>query len=186
MDYPCSFDEAYIRRLGDGDPVTAEHFARYFGDLIRIKAMSRMRSPDAADDVRQETLMRVILNVRRGVVEQPERFGAYVNAVCNNTILEYLRRNRRMSQMPENQPEPSSDSPNADDEIVLSERRDLVRRAMANLAPKDKEILRRVCIEEDDKDAVCKELEVTRGYLRVLLYRARTRLRAAVEGTGRL
>ena len=34
------------------------------------------------------------------------------------------------------------------------------------------------------KDAVCKDLNVSRDYLRVLLHRARGRLRIAVKGRG--
>jgi hypothetical protein len=41
--------------------------------------------------------------------------------------------------------------------------------------------LRRVFLEEEDVDAVCAEFQITREYLRVLLHRARIRLKTAVS-----
>jgi RNA polymerase sigma-70 factor (ECF subfamily) len=180
-----SFDADYVRRLGDGDSATEDHFARYFGDLIRIKATVRLRSPQMADDVRQETLMRVLRSVRKGAIEHPERLGAYVNTVGNNVMLEFFRRDRRLNQLPENAEEISSGQPGADVEVANHQRREMVKRELAQLAPKDRELLRRVFLEEQNKDAVCAEFHVTRDYLRVLLHRARGRLRAAIQGRGR-
>src|SRR6266700_582423 len=96
-----SFDAEYVQRLRQGDHETQDHFAHYFGDLVRIKAISRLRSPQAADDVKQETLFRVLRSVRDGAVEHPERLGAFVNTVSNNVMLEMFRRDRRTGEMPE-------------------------------------------------------------------------------------
>lgn len=179
-----SFDADYIRRLGDGDDATEDHFARYFGELIRIKAAARLRSPQLADDVCQETLLRVFRSARAGVIQQPERLGAYVNTVCNNVILEIFRRDWRLSQLPEDASEISSGAASAEAELVQTQRRELVQRTLEQLEPKDRELLRRIFLEENDKDIVCKDLNVSRDYLRVLLHRARGRLRVAVKGTG--
>jgi RNA polymerase sigma-70 factor (ECF subfamily) len=56
-----------------------------------------------------------------------------------------------------------------------------VRRALSELSPKDRELLQRIFLDEEDKDAVCEEFGVTREYLRVLLHRARGRLRTALH-----
>jgi RNA polymerase sigma-70 factor (ECF subfamily) len=179
-----SFDADYLRRLGDGDSATEDHFAKYFGDLIRIKATVRLRSPQLADDIRQETLLRVLRNVRKGAIEHPERLGAFVNTVCNNVMLESFRRDRKLSQMPDEADEISSGQASVEAELIQSQRKDLVKRALGELEPKDRELLKRVFLEEHDKDTVCKELKVSRDYLRVLLHRARGRLRSSLKGRG--
>ena len=46
---------------------------------------------------------------------------------------------------------------------------------------KDRQLLRRVFLDEEDKDQVCREFQVDRNYLRVLLHRARLRFRAALS-----
>ena len=176
-----SFDANYVQRLKDGDGPTEEHFASYFGNRIRIKAGIRMRSREAQEDVRQETLLRVLRNIRSGVIEHPERFGAYVNSVCSNVMLEHFRGDSRWSQFPDEGPELESDESGVESSLLQDERRALVRQALAALSAKDRSLLHRIFLEEEDKDAVCAEFGVTREHLRVLLHRARGRLRASME-----
>jgi RNA polymerase sigma-70 factor (ECF subfamily) len=176
-----SFDAEYLRRLKEGDGPTEEHFARYFGSLLRIKANSRLRSWQAADDVRQETLLRVLRNIRRGDIEHPERFGAYVNTVCNNVMLELFRRDSRWDQFPEGGSEPASGEAGAESDMVDEERRTLVRQALNELPSRDRELLQRIFLNEEDRDAVCQEFGVNRENLRVLLHRARGRLRSSIR-----
>src|SRR5258708_8464030 len=81
-----SFDEGYLRRLADGDPAVEHHFSSYFGDLLLMKVRTRIRSPQLVEDVRQETLLRVLRIVRNGGVKHPARFGAFVSAVCTHAM----------------------------------------------------------------------------------------------------
>ena len=174
-----SFDVDYLRRLTDGDAETEDHFAQYFGDLIRIKASARLGSRHAADDIRQETLLRVLRSLRKGSIEHPERLGAYVNTVCNNVMLEIFRRDKRLTELPPG--DIPSGHAGAESGLLAEERRRLVRRALDDLPAKDRELLHRIFLDEQDKDLVCKEFSVSRDYLRVLLHRARTRLRTALH-----
>jgi RNA polymerase sigma-70 factor (ECF subfamily) len=67
----------------------ASHFASYFGDLLYLKLRVRLRSIELIEDICQETLTRVLEILREGPgVERPERFGAFVNGVCNNVMRE--------------------------------------------------------------------------------------------------
>src|SRR6516164_4542776 len=91
-----SFDEDYVRRLTCGDPDVERHFTSYFSTLLWMKLRSRLRSPELIRDARQETFLRVLTTLRRkGGLEHPDRLGAFVNAVCNNVLLESYRREAR-------------------------------------------------------------------------------------------
>ena len=71
-------------------------------------------------------------------------------------------------------------TPPADDiesEFVNEDRRKKVRKLLAEMNDKDREVLRLVFIEECDKDEICRRMNVDRGYLRVLVHRATNRLR---------
>ena len=67
---------------------------------------------------------------------------------------------------------------------MAEERKQIARRILQKLRKKDRELLQRVFFDEEDKDLVCKQLGVDRSYLRVLLYRARMRMKTALAGTG--
>ena len=68
-----AFDESYLQRLCAGDFRTEEHFVAYFSELIRLKLRSRVRSPQAIEDIRQETFARIFAMLRREAVRQPDR-----------------------------------------------------------------------------------------------------------------
>jgi len=130
-----------------------------------------------AEDIKQETLLRVLQTLRqKGGVEHPERFGAFVNAVSNNVLLEMLRGARRHDQIDEDA-EPQDRSVDLDAALVTRERKTQVHAILAELPEKDRELLRMVFLEEQDRTEVCRRFQVDGEYLRVLLHRAKWRFR---------
>src|SRR5258708_38190635 len=87
-----NFDKAYVDRLRDGDPSTEQHFVAYFEQLLRIKLRYRRLTSDIVEDLRQETFIRVIANLRKdGGVRQPERFVEFVTSIGNNALRDHYR-----------------------------------------------------------------------------------------------
>jgi RNA polymerase sigma-70 factor (ECF subfamily) len=180
------FDEAYVSRLAEGDPATEAHFSNYFRQFLGLKLHARRLSPAMAEDVQQETMLRVLKALRNGPgVTQPERFGAFVNSVCNNVVLEFLNKERRHPQAPEDSPELADDRVDVDGSLLSKERKQIVGEVLDSLKSKDREILRLVFFEEDDREVVCKKLGVDSEYLRVLLHRAKDRFAQAYLKKGR-
>ncbi len=171
-----AFDSEYVARLKDGDPDTQRHFSAYFNELLLIKLRSRLRSAQLVEDVRQETFVRVLTTLRRDGLEHPERLGAFVNSVCNNVLFETFRASKRTSAI-EDTPEPVDERDHPERYLVTQQRKTDVRKILDGLPAKDRELLRQVFLEERDKDEVCRTFRIDRDYLRVLLYRARTRFR---------
>lgn len=178
-----SFNQEYLQRLKDGDSETQRHFTRYFGELLSIKLRNRVRSPHLIEEVRQETFLRVLLTVRRGGVDHPERLGAFVNAVCNNVVLEMFRSETRATPMPETTPEVADGGPSPENLFFQRQQKTHVLKILGSLPEKDRELLRQVFLEERDKDEVCRAFNVDREYLRVLLHRAKARFRLALGQT---
>lgn len=173
-----SFDAAYVQRLIAEDPDTERHFTEYFGDLLSAKLRSRLRSPELVEDARQETFVRVLTTLKRKRgLDNAESLGAFVNAVCNNVLRETFRWTGRTTAWDHESGEPPADEPSIESRVLKSEERIKVRQAIAALQPKDKALIRWLYFEGRDKDDVCRELQVDREYLRVLLHRAKQRFR---------
>jgi RNA polymerase sigma-70 factor, ECF subfamily len=174
------FDASYVQRLTGGDPATEVHFSVYFGKFIVLKLRARRLSPSLAEDIRQETLFRVLKALRQGAgVAQPERFGAFVNSVCNNVMLEFLNKESRHPSAPKNASEPADSRVDMDASLITDERKQIVAEVLDGLGSKDREILRLVFFEETERDEVCRKLGVRSEYLRVLLHRAKGRFEQA-------
>jgi RNA polymerase sigma-70 factor, ECF subfamily len=173
----CAFDKSYVERLRAGDFRTQEHFASYFGALIQVKMRSRGRSQEDIDDIRQETFTRVLKALRsEGGLREPEKLGAFVNAICNNVRNEFYRSGLRQGTTEEDTaavqaPDPA---PDALHQVMARDTRQLVQEVVDDLPERDRGVLRKVLLEERDKDEVCAELGIDRDYLRVLLHRARS------------
>lgn len=170
-----SFDAGYIESLCAGDLGTEEHFVGYFTELLHLKLRSRLQSPHAIEDVRQETFARVLRVLRSdSSIRQPDRLGAFVNTVCNNVLLEdYRSSSRTQSIDEEGQPELVSRGADVLDLVAAKQLKAKVHEILLELPQKDRELLKAVFIDERDRDDVCREFGVDREYLRVLLYRAK-------------
>ena len=179
MDF-FSFDAAYVERLAAGDPAVVEHFNGYFEELIFIKLRARQLPLHVIEDVRQETFLRVFQTLRKDGIRQPERIGAFVNTVCNNVVLEFGRAGSRITFMDE-APEAPDSAESSERRLIEQERKANVRRILAEMPAKNQKLLTAVFIDERPPNEVCDEFGVDRGYLRVLLFRARTQLREAVQ-----
>jgi len=178
----CSeFGADYLQRLLDGDRETERHFAGHFGRLLDVKLKYTLRMTQEAEDLRQETLMRVLVTIRRDGLDRPERLAAFVNAVCNNVLFEFYRRDSHNPPAPETAPDLPDNHPIADERIIDEQRRKAVHRVLDSLPGKDCELLRRVFFDEEDKEIVCRDMNVSRSYLRVLLFRARVKFRKTLD-----
>lgn len=147
----------------------------YFSELIQLKLRSRLNSPQAIEDVRQETFTRVFVALRgEGGIRQPERLGAFVNSICNNVLLEHYRASSRHSSL-EDEEDKDFPATNVDilGTVVAKQMEGKVREILEELSEKDRRLLREVFLEERDKDEVCRDFGVDRDYLRVLLHRAK-------------
>jgi RNA polymerase sigma-70 factor (ECF subfamily) len=171
-----NFDDAYLERLRSGEFRTVDHFVSYFSQLIQLKLRSRLRSPEAIEDVRQETFVRFFAALRsEGGLRQADRMGAFVNSVCNHVLLEHYRSASRDTPIADN--DDSAEIPDSKVDvlggIMTRQTADTVRNILDDLSERDRRLLKEVFLEERDKDDVCRDFGVDRNYLRVLLHRAK-------------
>jgi RNA polymerase sigma-70 factor, ECF subfamily len=170
-----AFDAPYVERLRSGDFRTQEHFVAYFDELIQLKLRARLRTPQAIEDVRQETFARVFAALRTpDGIRQPERLGAFVNSICNNVLLEHYRATSRDSSL-EDEPEQDFPDPVIDvlGAVAAREMAEKVRQILQEMPERDRRLIQAIFLDERDKDEVCREFGVDRDYLRVLLHRAK-------------
>jgi RNA polymerase sigma-70 factor (ECF subfamily) len=173
-----AFDDDYVRRLREGERWTVQHYEQYFSVFLALKLRGRI-PPGDIDDVIQEVHMRVYAALRGdNGPRDGHKFGAYVNSICNNVVLERGRRDHHDEEIVE-------DVPSLFDlfsELVTKETQERVQRTLSSLGTRDAEILRAVFIDELDKDEICRRFEVDRNYLRVLVHRALEKFRQKFDG----
>jgi RNA polymerase sigma-70 factor (ECF subfamily) len=176
-----AFDDDYVRRLREGDRWTEEHYVNYFTPLLTSKLRGNV-SPNDIEDVIQDTLMRVLNELKNGKgIRDGHAFGAYVLRFCNNIKHEHLRGNRPTVEL--------KDVYRSEDDalrdLITKEKIKRVRLTLLWLAKgnkRDAAILRDLFFNDCEKDAVCQKYGVDRDYLRVLVHRALKKFREKYGG----
>lgn len=176
-----AFTREYVERLRQGDPSTEQHFVGYFDHLLRIKLRARMLAVETVEDLRQETYIRVLIALRKDGIRQPERFGAFVNSICNNVVLEFYRSTSRTTSLEESQLEKPDETVDLEGQLVSKQAKERVRQVLDGLPPKDRDLLKALFLQEKDKDEVCVQFGVDRDYLRVLLHRAKDKFKVLYD-----
>lgn len=177
-----AFDESYLQALACRDARTENDLVSVFSRAIKIKLRTHLRSPHAVDDAYQETMLRVFTYFRLGkTLRTPASLPAFIHSVSANVALEMVRAYRKDGCSCDEIPEPVDAKADPERDAISSECRETVQHILRELSYKDQELLRRICLDEEDRDEVCRELQVTRDYLRLLLHRARLRFKAVIQ-----
>jgi RNA polymerase sigma-70 factor, ECF subfamily len=176
-----SFNLEYLARLKDQEPDTETHFVNHFTNALQARLRYQLRSRQMIDDVCQETLLRVLIHVRRGT--EIERLPAFVHAVSKNVLLEALRGQQKHSTTEEEFPDLPDVRIDFDASLITQQRQAAVRQVLSELPDKDRRILERLFLDEADREELCAELAVDSEYLRVLLHRAKLRFRNVLART---
>ncbi len=176
-----SFDAGYISALHKGDAETEDHLFSYFTPFVHRKLIKYLQNPELVQEAAQETFSRVLVAVQtQKGVRHPERFGAYVHAVCRNVALEIWRRESRFVALDEAAScrVDSFRSPYSVAEALETSAQ--VRTILASLPVLDRQLLEAAYLREEDRANLCRRFGVSAAYLRVLLHRAKRRFMASL------
>lgn len=171
MDF-YTFDDEYLRRLGERDPATEAHFVAYFSDRLRITLRARGIDSYTIEDVRQETFCRVLVAVQEGKVNSAGGFGAYVYAVLKHVLSESRRNDVRYQHDSLETTDVPDQKLGLEELMQRQEDGKQVRTILAALPERDRHLLLARFFEDRDNDEVCGDFGVDRDYLRVLIHRA--------------
>jgi RNA polymerase sigma-70 factor (ECF subfamily) len=169
-----------VRRILAGDSAAEDEVVRRYRHGVTVIIDHIVRRESATDDVSQETFKIVLEKLRRGDLREPERLSGFVCSVARNVALDYIRRatrfrNREEVGNAEHIPDPA---PSQLEEILKQEKAGVVRQIINELKiERDRLLLFRYYIAEEDKDKLCLDLGLTRTQFNNVIYRALLRFK---------
>lgn len=163
------------------DPTPAELSCLRSG--IRIMALSALSDAEAAEEVAQESLARVVSAIREGRLRDPRNLGAFSRAIARHVIVDTLRARRRVTELaPDHESASEEDSLAA---LVSAEQAERVRAALQRLPRSDRELLRLSFFETMTPQELADRMGEPSARIRKRKERAIGRLRIAfLEATG--
>jgi len=164
-------------RTGDRE-AEAELVGRYQRGVTLLLRRSA-GDPSLAEDLAQETFRIALEKIRRGDLREPEKLAGFLCSLARNLSIEHFRKasSRRTSGSP---PEDSvrGDEPDPLERLLRAEQARIVRGILSELpTERDRQILLRFYLSEEDKSAICRDLGLTSLHFNRVLFRARERYR---------
>ena len=164
-----------VRRIIARDPRAEEELILRYKDGVYQIIYQVIRNRPVTEDLCQETLMKALEKVRHGDVREPERLSGYVCQMAKFIALDYVRKMRAAmrveeigaaEQVPDPSPDPSK-------QVLDKENAEAVRKVLSEMkVQRDKDIIFRYYILEEEKDKICADLKLSRDQFSRVIFRA--------------
>lgn len=177
-----------VKRVVDGDTLAEAEMVKRYSRGLRFLLRRKCRDAELAEDFLQETWAIALVKIRSRGLDDPGRLAGYLCGIANNLAQSEYRRVARQrttanSEIIELIPDESS---NPLRHVTRAEVCRQVDNVLKNLKKeRDREILRRFYVQEEDKESICSYLDVDSTHFNRVLFRARQRLRSSLEAAER-
>lgn len=176
-------DAELVRSIRAGEGAEHAEAALYhrFSRRIELYGLRHLSTCEAAKDLVQEVLSRVLTALRAGRLEDPERLASFVLGTCRNLSSELRRSDRRQAAL--------ARAGALMDEVVLPttlEERDVVRLmgCLSALPEREATVVRMSFWEDRDAQAIGARIGASAGNVRVIRHRAVARLAGCMNAAG--
>ncbi len=174
---------ALVAHARAGDAQAEADIIRRYQRGLRFLLRRRTGDAELADDLLQETWIVALRKIRAGEVAEPERLAGFLCGIARNLALGDARKTiRRQTMANSDYVDRVADSePGIFEQVSRAEACTHVRRMIGELKMKrDREILRRFYVDDEDKETICHDLQIDSTHFNRVLYRAKARFREAI------
>ncbi len=175
--------EVLVEQITKGQAQAEQELvSRYWRGLYFI-LNRRTSNPALAQDLAQETFIVVINKARNGEINNPSALSAFIRQVGTNLLIAHFRKEKRRAtdSSADFEMEIPDDSPDFYRILQSEEINQTVRQLIEEMkVDRDREILRRHYIYEQEKSEICNLLELSPEHFDRVLHRARGRLKQII------
>lgn len=179
-----------VARILAGDRGSEEVLVQRYQRGVTLIVRQAVRNSATAQDLVQEVLVLAIEKIRKGEIREPEKLSAFLCGLARNVVIGHFRRAvRHEGGDPCGIGDSVADSARRpDQEMERQEQVRLIRQVLDEMpSHRDREILRRYYLAEEEKEAIREDLSLSSLHFNRVLYRARERFRELYEtALGRL
>jgi RNA polymerase sigma-70 factor, ECF subfamily len=168
------------------DPVS--HLAAVYRDYPGLRALilRRVRDPEVAADILQDAAVTTLEKLRSGEIAHPENLGGYLYRVALNHLRNHRRKDRSGLSSADALDQLPASEKDADWDYVGERQWATAARRMLQEMPvtRDREVLIRFYLDDEDREQICRELQLSEEHFNRVIFRARNRFRELLEQRG--
>ncbi|MDX1554660.1 MAG: sigma-70 family RNA polymerase sigma factor [Xanthomonadales bacterium] len=188
MSTPVEHVVDLVSRIEAGDRLAEAELVEQYAGGVRLILLKRTQNPQLASDLCQDTFVVVLRKLRAGDLKNRQSLAAYVRQIAINVSIDHYRKERRYA--PQTDGIISRHLSHIDHKSDVIDEKTLrmgIDGALKQLAvPRDREILRRFYLADEDKQNICRDLGLTSSHFDRVLYRAKKRMRTLINQHPRL
>jgi RNA polymerase sigma-70 factor (ECF subfamily) len=177
-----------VRRIRACEAGAEDELVERFSRGVQFIIHQSVSDQAAADDIFQDVFRLTLEKIRAGEVREPERLAGFLASVARNTVIESFRKmsRRKAREEPQDDRQFSSPAPSQLEQLLREEKANLVRRVLAEMtSDRDRQVLQRFYIADEDKEAICEDLQLSSLHFNQVLCRARERYKKLFESIAR-
>ena len=180
-DYIVADDRQLVARVLEGDDVAFEYLFNRYRDAIYRLFVQRLGGVNDADDLLQETFIKVYINLHR---YRPDyTFGQWVYTIARNTFIDYVRRRQEDLPIDERFAAPASNAPTPEESFINLQQRRQIELYLERLAPRYRQRTLMRFFDEYSYEEIAAKLSLPLGTVKTQIHRAREQMcRMIVEG----
>ncbi len=187
-DYIVADDQTLVSRVLEGDDCAFEYLFNRYRDAISRLFLQRLgassSSPADADDLLQETFIKVYVNLHR--YSPRYTFGQWLYTIARNTFIDYVRRRQEDMPIDERFAAPASNAPTPEESVINLQQRTQIEHYLSLLTPRYRRLFELRFYEECSYEEIAVKLNLPLGTVKTGIHRLREQMcRLITEGENR-
>ena len=173
----ASDDRSLARQAPENFEAFAELYRRYLCPVYRF-VRSQVADDATAEDLTAHVFFKALSSASsyRG----DGSYSSWIFRIAHNTLVTWRERSSRAAVVTEEIPDEIDPTPSPASQVIVGEARGLVWDTVAQLPPAQREVVALRYLEDFSIEEVADITRRSRGAVRILLHRARARLRKAL------
>jgi RNA polymerase sigma-70 factor (ECF subfamily) len=165
-----------VARVKETEEGAMEQLYKLFSRGVRYYLCRQLCHQDLDDKV-HDTFLIVVNSIRRGDLRQPERLMGFVRIVSRRQVATYIeqavRRRREQTDVETAGLLIADRKRNLEQLVMVRQKADLMKSALAQLSRRDREILVRFYLHEQGEEQICREMDLSETQFRLVKSRAK-------------
>lgn len=173
-DYIVADDRRLAALALAGDDTAFTYLFNRYRDAIRRLFAQRLGGTTDADDLLQETFIKVYINLHR--YNPDYTFGQWVYTIARNTFVDYVRRRQDDLPIDERYATPVSSAPTPEESVINLQQRTQIEHYLDRLPAGYRQLIVMRFFDEYSYEEIAAKLGLPLGTVKTRIHRARERM----------
>jgi RNA polymerase sigma-70 factor (ECF subfamily) len=179
VNFQNEYSSELVSRIEAGDSAAETELVEQYATGVRLMLLKKTGCPQLSNDLCQETMLVILRKLRAGDLNDPNKLPAYIQQTAAFICIDHYRKEKRyvtgaggiISLQLAHYDKKGKSVDRQQVAYLLEELLDQLS------VERDREMLRRFYLCDEDKVRICADLDLTPAHFDRVLYRARKRMR---------